>query len=58
MVRSYLYLKTLYFLRKKLSDLAANSADEMVVVLMIVVVFVVGLVVPKPHLSSKACLGK
>ena len=44
--------------RKKLDNHAAFSADHMIVMLVIVVMFVVGLVITKSDLAGQSCFGK
>lgn len=57
-VRRHLILQVLDLLRKELNDLSAFSADHMVVVLVIEMMFVVGLVVAKTHFASQAGVSK
>src|SRR5687768_9700474 len=54
----HLVLQLLDVLGKKLDHLSALSANHVIVMLVVVVMFVIGLAVAKPHLTSKTRLGK
>lgn len=57
-VACHLVLKLFYGSRKELYDATALGADHMIVVLVIVMMFVIGLVITKADLASKAGLGQ